>query len=145
MYVMKRAAIGFIRIQTATVATKLASFRVRVLSNARRHVRRVSARRGFRLSRNDLILSCATLLTYFFHTSLCIDFKMTTYIPSLTLPSVLFENAAVSILLPIAAGTAVGFSTQRRTNKTCIHVASSTCISLTSSLQLLVLDSNMPH
>lgn len=37
---------------------------------------------------------------------------MTTYIPSLTLPSALFENAAASILLPIAAGTAVGFSTR---------------------------------
>jgi benzodiazapine receptor len=40
---------------------------------------------------------------------------MTTYIPSLTLPSVIFENAALSVLLPIAAGTAVGFSTQRKT------------------------------
>jgi benzodiazapine receptor len=39
---------------------------------------------------------------------------MTTYIPSLTLPSVIFENAALSVLLPIAAGTAVGFSTQRK-------------------------------
>ena len=37
---------------------------------------------------------------------------MTTYIPSLTLPSVIFENAAASILLPIAAGTGVGFSTR---------------------------------
>lgn len=42
--------------------------------------------------------------------------NMTTYIPSLTLPSAIFENAAVSVLLPIAAGTAVGFSTQRKTN-----------------------------
>ena len=41
--------------------------------------------------------------------------SMTTYIPSLTLPSVIFENAALSVLLPIAAGTAVGFSTQRKT------------------------------
>ena len=41
---------------------------------------------------------------------------MTTYIPSLTLPSVIFENAALSVLLPIAAGTAVGFSTQRMDN-----------------------------
>lgn len=38
---------------------------------------------------------------------------MTAYIPSLTLPSFIFENAAASILLPIAAGTAVGFSTRR--------------------------------
>lgn len=45
---------------------------------------------------------------------------MTTYIPSLTLPSVIFENAALSVLLPIAAGTAVGFSTQR---KTCIDLS----------------------
>ena len=37
---------------------------------------------------------------------------MTTHIPSLTLPSVIFENSAASILLPIAAGTAVGFSTR---------------------------------
>jgi translocator protein len=38
---------------------------------------------------------------------------MTTYIPRLTLPSAVFENPAVSILLPIALGTAVGFSVQR--------------------------------
>lgn len=37
---------------------------------------------------------------------------MTTYIPSLTLPSAIFANPAISTLLPIAAGTAVGFSTQ---------------------------------
>jgi benzodiazapine receptor len=48
---------------------------------------------------------------------------MTTYIPSLTLPSVIFENAALSVLLPIAAGTAVGFSTQR---KTIIHLSEAT-------------------
>lgn len=41
------------------------------------------------------------------------DTNMTTYIPSLTLPSFIFENAAASILLPVAAGTAVGFSTRR--------------------------------
>lgn len=35
---------------------------------------------------------------------------MTTYIPSLTLPSALFSNPAAAILLPVAAGTAVGFS-----------------------------------
>ena len=36
---------------------------------------------------------------------------MTTYIPSLTLPSWAFHNPAASILLPIAMGTAVGFAT----------------------------------
>ena len=40
--------------------------------------------------------------------------NMTTYIPSLTLPSAIFENAAISVLFPIVAGTAVGFSTQRK-------------------------------
>lgn len=44
--------------------------------------------------------------------------KMTTYIPSLTLPSAIFENAAISVLFPIVAGTAVGFSTQRKDNET---------------------------
>jgi benzodiazapine receptor len=39
---------------------------------------------------------------------------MTTYIPSLTLPAAIFENAALSVLFPIVAGTAVGFSTQRK-------------------------------
>lgn len=43
---------------------------------------------------------------------------MTTYIPSLTLPSAVFENAALSVLFPIVAGTAVGFSTQRKDNIT---------------------------
>ncbi|KAF2132575.1 TspO/MBR-related protein [Dothidotthia symphoricarpi CBS 119687] len=35
---------------------------------------------------------------------------MTTYIPTLTLPTFIFENPAVSILLPVACGTAIGFS-----------------------------------
>jgi translocator protein len=39
---------------------------------------------------------------------------MTSYIPSLTLPSAIFANPAVSILLPVALGTAVGFSMQRK-------------------------------
>jgi benzodiazapine receptor len=55
---------------------------------------------------------------------------MTTYIPSLTLPSVIFENAALSVLLPIAAGTAVGFSTQRKTS---IHLSRAVASILTSS------------
>lgn len=43
--------------------------------------------------------------------------NMTTYIPSLTLPSAIFENAALSVLFPIVAGTAVGFSTQRKISR----------------------------
>lgn len=39
---------------------------------------------------------------------------MTTYIPSITLPALVFQNPAASILLPIALGTAVGFSVQRK-------------------------------
>ncbi|OAL55994.1 benzodiazepine receptor family protein-like protein [Pyrenochaeta sp. DS3sAY3a] len=35
---------------------------------------------------------------------------MTTYIPSLTLPSFAFENPAVAILLPVLCGTATGFA-----------------------------------
>ena len=46
---------------------------------------------------------------------------MTTYIPSLTLPSVIFENAALSVLFPIVAGTAVGFSTQRKDRRISIY------------------------
>lgn len=38
---------------------------------------------------------------------------MTTYIPSLTFPSFVFQNPAVSILLPIISGTAVGFAISR--------------------------------
>ncbi|KAF2836476.1 TspO/MBR-related protein [Patellaria atrata CBS 101060] len=37
---------------------------------------------------------------------------MTTYISSLTIPSFILEKPAASILLPIALGTAVGFSTR---------------------------------
>lgn len=33
---------------------------------------------------------------------------MTTYIPSLTLPAFLFEHPAAAVLLPVAAGTAIG-------------------------------------
>lgn len=35
---------------------------------------------------------------------------MTTYIPALTLPSSLFLNPAVSVLLPVGLGTAIGYS-----------------------------------
>ncbi|KAK5174472.1 uncharacterized protein LTR77_001552 [Saxophila tyrrhenica] len=37
---------------------------------------------------------------------------MTTYIPSLTLPDIVFKHPAAAVLLPIAAGTAIGFSTR---------------------------------
>lgn len=44
---------------------------------------------------------------------------MTSYIPSITLPGFVFQNPAASILLPVLAGTAVGFSTQPKdTQKT---------------------------
>ncbi|KAL7815355.1 TspO/MBR family domain-containing protein [Trichoderma aethiopicum] len=44
---------------------------------------------------------------------------MTTYIPAITLPSAMFLNPAVSILLPIGLGTAVGFGTRpSKTQKT---------------------------
>ena len=48
---------------------------------------------------------------------------MTTYIPSITLPAMVFQNPAASILLPIALGTAVGFSVQRKA-----HSPSSLCL-----------------
>ncbi|TQS33958.1 hypothetical protein Golomagni_05683 [Golovinomyces magnicellulatus] len=35
---------------------------------------------------------------------------MTTYIPSLTLPSAVFQHPATSVLLPVVLGTAVGYS-----------------------------------
>ncbi|KAG6010151.1 hypothetical protein E4U54_008423 [Claviceps lovelessii] len=37
---------------------------------------------------------------------------MTTYIPSLTIPAAIFEHPAASVLLPVALGTAVGYSTR---------------------------------
>ncbi|KAK7951978.1 uncharacterized protein PG986_007706 [Apiospora aurea] len=37
---------------------------------------------------------------------------MTTYIPQITIPHQVFANAAASVLLPIALGTGVGFSTR---------------------------------
>ncbi|KAG5973873.1 hypothetical protein E4U55_000215, partial [Claviceps digitariae] len=37
---------------------------------------------------------------------------MTTYIPSLTIPSAVLQHPAASVLLPIALGTAVGYSTR---------------------------------
>lgn len=42
---------------------------------------------------------------------------MTTYIPSLTLPESVLDNMAASVLLPVALGTAVGFSTRPATNR----------------------------
>ena len=39
---------------------------------------------------------------------------MTTYIPSITIPSAVFLNPAASILLPVALGTAVGYGTNKR-------------------------------
>ena len=38
---------------------------------------------------------------------------MTTYIPSLTLPGEIFAQPAVSILLPVALGTSIGFIVSR--------------------------------
>lgn len=38
---------------------------------------------------------------------------MTTYMPSITIPSAVLQHPAASILLPIALGTAVGFATRR--------------------------------
>lgn len=38
---------------------------------------------------------------------------MSAYVPSMTLPSMLFEQPAAAILLPVALGTAVGFSNKR--------------------------------
>jgi benzodiazapine receptor len=37
---------------------------------------------------------------------------MTTHIPSLTLPAFVFEQPAVSVLLPVIAGAGVGYSTR---------------------------------
>jgi translocator protein len=39
---------------------------------------------------------------------------MTTYIPSLTLPSVIFEQPAVAILVPLALGNIIGYATRRK-------------------------------
>lgn len=36
---------------------------------------------------------------------------MTTFIPSITLPYVVFSNPAASVLLPVALGSAIGYST----------------------------------
>ena len=52
-------------------------------------------------------------LTAVLHLSLPI---MTAYIPSLTLPTFLFANPAAAILLPVACGTAIGFSISRTIN-----------------------------
>lgn len=51
---------------------------------------------------------------------------MTTYIPSLTLPTAVFQHAATSILLPIAFGTAIGYSTKRTSLRTTIAIHSHT-------------------
>lgn len=42
---------------------------------------------------------------------------MTSYIPQLTLPSSIFNSTPASILLPIALGSAVGFSTNRTSDQ----------------------------
>jgi len=38
---------------------------------------------------------------------------MTTYIPQLTIPHAVFANPAASVLLPLALGMTVGYSTRR--------------------------------
>ena len=38
---------------------------------------------------------------------------MTTYIPSITIPTAVFQNQAASILLPVTLGLAVGYTTGR--------------------------------
>lgn len=47
---------------------------------------------------------------------------MTTYIPSLTLPEAIFNNLPGSVLLPIALGTAVGYSTRRKSSRAHPHI-----------------------
>jgi benzodiazapine receptor len=48
---------------------------------------------------------------------------MTTYIPALTLPHSVFANPAASIFLPIALGTAVGYSSRpEETKKTYLAI-----------------------
>ncbi|RYP06803.1 hypothetical protein DL765_009361 [Monosporascus sp. GIB2] len=42
---------------------------------------------------------------------------MTTYIPQLTIPEQVFASAPASILLPVAFGTAVGYSTRPKQTK----------------------------
>jgi hypothetical protein len=77
-----------------------------------------TGRKSFR--GGDDYTTCVVSCLLYTH-SACIHYlKMTTYIPSLTLPSTIFENAALSVLFPIVAGTAVGFSTQRKDRKTTI-------------------------
>ena len=41
---------------------------------------------------------------------------MTTFIPSITLPYVVFSNPAASVLLPVALGTAIGYNTNRESH-----------------------------
>ena len=52
------------------------------------------------------------ITTHLPHPQLYSFSPMTTYIPSLTLPAAILENPAISILLPIAAGTAIGYATR---------------------------------
>ena len=61
-----------------------------------------------------LILSVLTLIVLN-----PIILTMTTHIPLLTLPSVFFSQPAAAILLPVAIGTAIGFSMRpKETQKT---------------------------
>lgn len=62
---------------------------------------------------------------------------MTTFIPSLTLPAAVFASPAASILLPIALGTAVGFSVSR-THSSCppFHIRTSILVHLTDTSYL---------
>jgi len=46
---------------------------------------------------------------------------MTTYIPSLTLPNAIFESAPLSILLPVLAGTSVGYSARPKKQTQSAH------------------------
>lgn len=43
---------------------------------------------------------------------------MTTFIPSLTLPAVLFQSPAAAILFPVTLGTAIGYAARRASSPT---------------------------
>ncbi|KAM3482984.1 hypothetical protein MY8738_003552 [Beauveria namnaoensis] len=58
---------------------------------------------------------------------------MTTYIPSLTLPIAAFQHTATSVLLPIAFGTAVGYSTKRNVMGYAAHRVASAGLSALAS------------
>lgn len=70
---------------------------------------------------------------------------MTTYMPSITIPQAVFLNPYASVALPVALGTAVGYSTRRTCSLSIPQLKTNTLTLQTASdTQKMYMDMKQP-